>query len=116
MKKFATFLQEAGRGRPKKNSTDSDEMEGKRDVVIIADITTEDGKKKKEVKKLGTVSVEEVKKEKKAFEQALFKKYGYDSEIDIQAKVGGYSDSEKAEDHMERDPDAEHSIAAKKKN
>ena len=114
MKKFSVYLSEAGRGRPKGNSDDSEKMEGKRDVVLKAEITTEDGKKKTEVKKLGTMSVEDVKKEKKAFEQAMFKRYGYDSEIEIEAKVGGYKDSEKAEDHMERDVDAEHTIRNKK--
>lgn len=115
MKKFATFLQEAGRGRPKKNSIDSDSMENKREVTLQADIKTEDGKVKKEVKKLGVVDVDEVKKAKKDFEQQMYKKYGYDSDIEIQAKVGGYKDTEKAEDHMTRDLDAEHSIAVSKK-
>jgi len=116
VKKFSTYLQEAGRGRPKGISDDSEKSEGKRDVVIVASIKTEDGKTKKETKKLGTVDVETVKKAKKAFEQELYKKYGFDSEIEIQAKVGGYDDTEKAEDHMTRDTDAEHSIVVKKKN
>lgn len=122
MKTFKQILCEAGRGRPKKGTevsnkasqySDKEKDEGKRSVTLIGTVKTEDGKEKTEIKKIGIVGTDEVKTLKKEFEQVLYKKYGYDSEVEVEAKIGDYSDKHKAQDY-ERDSDVEHSIRISK--
>lgn len=125
------YLSAGGRGRPtaasvqaketegKKSGrnklsqySDKDSEQGKRKITLIATVKTEDGKTKEERKIIKSGDTEKVKEYKKEFEKELYKKFGYDSEVEeIDYAFGEYEASDTAQNYGRQDPDGgEHSV------
>lgn len=95
------------RGRPKQTEDDKDDSgkEGVRDVKLVAKIKI--GKKIETAEKvLKDFNVDKIEDEIKKYERELHKKYKYDADdVTITKHIGKYEVEDKADQHMTRDDD-----------